>query len=91
MAEPSAAQIAKAKAAAAERDAYLRFLDRRLPELHAEGKKHVHSEGTLAEQVVHTRENMETATYPGVVALIRAKQEWGARGTSGVDSDAETP
>ena len=69
------------RARAAERAAYLHYLDRRMPELHAAGKVHDHGGGTVAEQVAHIRANMEGATYPGVAALWQANREWGAMST----------
>lgn len=66
----------KERAAALERTAKLQFLERRVAELHAEGKEPVPAGLDLAEQIMHIRDNR--GTYPGVEARRQAEREWPA-------------
>lgn len=62
-----------------ERERYFKFLDRRIPELHNEGKPFPGSppEGMdLAERCKRHVANTEGSKYPGVKARRQADLEW---------------
>lgn len=52
-------------------ETYFQFLDRRIPELHEEGKPE-------PEYDKDGRMKPRIGTYPGVLARRRADEEWGA-------------
>jgi hypothetical protein len=74
----------KGRVFAAEHEAFVKYLDYRIPQLHTEGKKRpgpTAKDTPLHKRIQVCRENAESSSYPGVVARDIAEREFvaGAR------------
>lgn len=71
-----AGEDAQGLAARERQRAHAAYLDKRIPELHAEGKPQGRLPADRGARIATARKNTEASAYPGRAARTQADREW---------------